>query len=65
MTFMEHLTGLRIARAHDLLVRTDEPIQSIAESSGFSSLLSFERLFKNALGKSPQAVRHDNAQKRL
>ncbi len=65
MTFMEHLTGLRIARAHDLLVCTDEPIQSIAESAGFSSLLSFERLFKSALGKSPQAVRHDNAQKRL
>ena len=56
-TFLQYLNNLRVAYAHSLLVETDMQIQKISEKAGFSSLLHFERVFKNAHGITPSAVR--------
>ena len=61
ITFLKHINNLRLARAHYLLVHTSFSIRLIAEMAGFSSLLQFERIFKNANGKSPQALRRSLA----
>ena len=61
LTFLKHINNLRLARAHYLLVHTDHSIRQIAEMAGFSSLLQFERIFKSANGKSPQALRRSLA----
>lgn len=56
-TFLQHLNNLRVAHAHSLLVTTNKSMQKIAEETGFSSLLHFERVFKNIHGTAPSVVR--------
>ncbi|ANE48353.1 hypothetical protein SY83_21035 [Paenibacillus swuensis] len=45
-SFTQYLNGERIRQASHLLLTTDLPIKEIAESSGFSSVHYFSRLFK-------------------
>ncbi|MGN1203374.1 MAG: helix-turn-helix domain-containing protein, partial [Eubacterium sp.] len=56
-TFLQYLNNLRIAYAHSLLTETNMPIQRISEKSGFSSVLHFDRVFKNIHGITPSAMR--------
>lgn len=51
------LTGLRMARAHDLLRHTDQKIMSIALECGYAQHSRFSTAFKRHYGYSPGAVR--------
>ncbi|MUG66255.1 response regulator [Paenibacillus campinasensis] len=56
-TFIEHMTELRIEDAKKRLASTDEKIASIAESTGFSNIRHFNRVFKNETGVTPKEYR--------
>ncbi len=62
MSFARYLALKRLAHARELLAQTSErPVSSIAFASGFESLATFYRSFRNTVGVSPmdyrQAVR--------
>ena len=57
MTFYSYLTMYRIAVAELKLVSTDKSINEIALSSGFGSVKTFDRIFKDKLGTSPLRYR--------
>ena len=46
-SFTEYLTQKRMNVAMDLLIRTNAPIQEIAVESGFGSVATFNRVFRN------------------
>ncbi len=52
-TFMEYLRSVRISKAEKLLLNKASSISAIAFSSGFSSLTTFNRVFKQMNGCSP------------
>lgn len=56
-TFIEYMTELRIADAKQRLASTDEKIASLAESTGFSNIRHFNRVFKNETGVTPKEYR--------
>lgn len=56
----EYLTRLRMEKAKSLLEKTDMPINSVANSVGYTDQLAFSRMFKNYSGKSPKAYREDD-----
>ena len=57
MTFYSYLTMYRVAIAEYKLVSTDMSINDIAISSGFGSVKTFDRIFKDKLGTSPLKYR--------
>ena len=57
MTFYSYLTMYRVAIAESKLVSTDMSINDIAISSGFGSVKTFDRIFKEKLGTSPLKYR--------
>ena len=59
-TYIDFLTGLKLNYAKILLLSTDEPIISVSESCGFSSLSNFNRSFRKATGMSPTEFREQN-----
>lgn len=56
-----HLS-LRIQKAKDLLVSTDQSSKEIAIDLGFESYFYFSRIFKDKTGKSPTEFRRDHHQ---
>ncbi|MDI4647756.1 AraC family transcriptional regulator [Cohnella hashimotonis] len=56
-TIVGRLTEIRLARALDLLRRTDASIGAIAEVSGFGAAHYFSRVFKDVYGVSPKTYR--------
>ncbi|GIP18242.1 AraC family transcriptional regulator [Paenibacillus montaniterrae] len=56
-TFIEYMTELRIADAKQRLASTDEKIARLAESTGFSNIRHFNRVFKNETGVTPKKYR--------
>jgi AraC-like DNA-binding protein len=56
-TFVELLTGRRIARARELLVHTDLSVKEIAYRSGFTDVAYFSRRFRQVEGCTPLSVR--------
>ena len=56
-TFHAYLSRVRISRAEELLTDSDLPITEIAYRSGFSSLQTFNRLFRTFIGVSPSRFR--------
>jgi AraC-like DNA-binding protein len=54
-TFLEHLTGLRLAHAAKLLEENRHSIIGAAFSSGYSDLSHFYRLFRARFGHPPRA----------
>ncbi|MCC8181840.1 MAG: AraC family transcriptional regulator [Clostridiales bacterium] len=60
-TFHEYLTSSRILWAKKLLVDSSTSITEIAMRSGFNSLATFNRIFKNELGCTPSEYRKLNA----
>ncbi|MFC3800773.1 helix-turn-helix domain-containing protein [Cohnella sp. GCM10012308] len=65
-TIVGRLTEIRLARALDLLQRTDASIGAIAEVSGFGAAHYFSRVFKDVYGVSPKTYRkgwNEEAQK--
>lgn len=57
---MKYVNLLRIEKAKELLVTTDDSISEIALSVGFQSLHYFSRFFKQKTGQSPNAYRMEN-----
>ena len=47
----------RCEYAENLIETTDQPLTSIAMNSGFQSIRSFNRVFKEITGKNPSAIR--------
>lgn len=56
-----HLS-LRIQKAKDLLVSTDQSFKEIAIDLGFESYFYFSRVFKDKTGQSPMEFRRDHQQ---
>lgn len=57
-TLVDIITELRLAKAAELLLRTDLKISAIAEMAGYDSSIShFSRLFRKKYGISPQKYR--------
>lgn len=56
--FTDFLISLRVQHACKLLEETDEPIQDIAEWSGYTNSISFRRTFKKVMGLTPGEYRH-------
>ncbi len=55
------LNELRVKDACHLLADTNEPITVIAEAAGFSSIASFNRVFKEVTGKNPSEFRNSKS----
>ena len=56
---IEHLIHVRIARASELLTRTDMRITEIAFACGFNDANYFSRQFRRVTGRSPRQFRRD------
>ncbi len=56
-----HLS-LRIQKAKDLLISTDQSFKEIAINLGFESYFYFSRIFKDKTGKSPMEFRKEHQQ---
>ncbi len=57
MTLSEYVLSLRIERAKDCLIRSDDSISNIADICGFYDSAAFGRAFKRAIGISPLKYR--------
>lgn len=56
-TFFDYVNGLRIEYACELLLSTDDSIDSVAVSSGFNSPSTFYRVFQQIKGCTPSNFR--------
>jgi len=54
---MQQITFLRVSHAKNLIVQTDESIESIALKVGYKSQFSFSNTFKKWIGCRPSALR--------
>jgi len=61
MTFIAHVTRVRIMNAVRLLRETDSTIAEVAVRCGFSDQSYFDRRFRQAFGKSPREWRRRHA----
>ena len=57
MTFYNYLIAQRISKAELMLANSDLRISDIAMNTGFSSISTFNRIFKTAKGCSPNDFR--------
>ncbi|WP_106449619.1 AraC family transcriptional regulator [Trichococcus alkaliphilus] len=55
----KYLTNLKINKAKELLIATDDPINIIGSSVGFSDALSFSKFFRKETSLSPSQYRKD------
>lgn len=62
MTFVAHVTRVRIMKGLQLLRETDLTIAEIAARCGFSDQSYFDRRFRQAFGKTPREWRRSHAQ---
>jgi len=60
-TFHTYLSQVRINRAKEYLAESDLPITEIAYLCGFSSIKTFNRLFKTFTGVAPSTYRSGNS----
>ncbi len=65
-TPLHYLSSIRIQKAIQHLINTDDKIDSIAESVGFNDAFTFSKVFKRIVGISPREFRiNDRADKKL
>ena len=57
VSFLDYLTRKRLNVASDLLVRTNQSIRDIASSSGFGSMATFNRVFREHKNCTPTQYR--------
>ena len=55
----KYLTNLKINKAKELLIATEDPINIIGSSVGFSDALSFSKFFRKETSLSPSQYRKD------
>lgn len=53
MTFMQYLNNYKISKAVNMLINTSDSISEISFNSGFNSIKTFNRVFKQVKGCSP------------
>jgi AraC-like DNA-binding protein len=53
MTFVKYVNNYRVAKAAEYLIDTDDPITEVVFKSGFGSIKTFNRVFKQLKGCSP------------
>lgn len=58
--FVDYVLQVRLERAKQLLLESEEPVQSIAEQIGYRNVISFYRVFKKVLGVPPGEYRKLN-----
>jgi AraC-like DNA-binding protein/GGDEF domain-containing protein len=56
-TFLKYLNAIRMAKARQLLLETDETINSIAEQVGYTTPKNFRSVFKRTIGVTPTEFR--------
>ncbi len=59
MSFSELMNQFRISEARQLLEDTDLPVTAISYDTGFRSITSFNRVFKDATGLAPSKYRSE------
>lgn len=57
MTFIQYLNNFRVSKAVKYLTETDDPITEVAFRSGFDSIKTFNRVFKQLKGCSPSSFK--------
>lgn len=57
MSFAQYLTNVRVFRAADDLLYSDEPITRVAYNNGFASAALFNKVFKKTYGQTPSEFR--------
>ncbi len=60
-TPLHYLTTLRVQKAMDLLSKTEDNIETIAESVGYKDAFGFSKVFKKYAGHSPKEFRKQSA----
>ncbi|UKS29570.1 helix-turn-helix domain-containing protein [Paenibacillus sp. HWE-109] len=61
--FVDFLIDIRLQAAQRLLKETQATIQEIAEKVGYTSAISFSRVFKKVIGSSPSEFREEAARR--
>ncbi|MCY9656788.1 helix-turn-helix domain-containing protein [Paenibacillus chondroitinus] len=61
--FVDFLIDIRIQAAQRLLAESQAPMQEVAEQIGYTSAISFSRVFKKVMGCSPSEYREDAVRK--
>lgn len=56
-TFKEYLTGVRLAKAHNILLSTDIPVTDVAASCGYINLSYFISEYRKIYGLTPTETR--------
>lgn len=59
-TFSDYVNEIRISKACELIIETDNPIEQIAFSTGFESQTYFNRIFLKKKGVRPKSYRRGN-----
>ena len=59
MSIVQYVNSLRVARAQDLLSRTQLPMEHVAEQTGFGSVRQFRRAWHRVHAMAPRAMRGD------
>ncbi len=57
MTFIQYMNNFRVTKTEDLLLQTNDTITEVAFKSGFGSIKTFNRVFRNIKGCSPSQYR--------
>lgn len=63
--FVDFLIDIRIQVAQRLLAESQAPMQEVAEQIGYTSAISFSRVFKKVVGYSPSEFREDAVRKQI
>ena len=58
-TFKEYLTGVRLAKAHNILISTSLPITDVAITCGYGNLSYFISEYRRVYGKTPRETRKE------
>ena len=60
VNLMTHLYSVRIQKARELLLSSNDKVSDIARKTGFCSTKYFNRVFKKVVGISPSQFRRDS-----
>lgn len=62
VSILEYITDERIKLAKELLIRTDYPINQVADSVGYANYSYFTKIFRRSVGMSPKQYRQSQGQ---